>query len=297
MPVIKPSAYSNEKVNFSPFKKSSTGTSAQVFVNFEGRNNLQIQLPRARVPLNASDWDNNKKFSVSISIDKADPKMLPVIEMFNKIDQFILSHVHANAGPFLKMPGKSLEGLKDLFSGSLRYSKDDKGELKPYPPTLNLKLKEDKKNAKPFEVKLYNNDEDRTLITEQTPLEVLRRGAEITPIAECTGIWFAAGKFGVGWKLIQARIDVPVESPSGSGCAILDDEDSPPAPRKATAAPAVVADEDEEDEPPAPVGGAGVPAPAVVEEDDEEEEVVQPTPPPPKATTKKVVGGKKAVAK
>jgi hypothetical protein len=196
----------------------------------------------------------------------------------------------------MKMPGKSLDGLKDLFSGSLKYAKDDKGELKPYPPTLNLKLKEDKKNAKPFETKLYNNDEDRTLITEQTPLEVLRRGAEITPIVECTGIWFAAGKFGVGWKIIQARIDVPVESPSGSGCAILDDDDAPPpAPRKA--APAAVADEDDEEEPaPAPVaaaGGAGA-APAVVDED--EEEVVEPTPPPPKTTTKKAVGGKKVAA-
>ena len=292
MPVIKAPAFVESKVNFSPQKKSTTGTSSQIYVNYDGRNALQIQLPRTRIPLNASDWDNNKKFSVSVSIDKADSKMEPVINMLEAMDQFVLKHVHANAGPFMKMPGKSLDGLKDLFSGSLKYAKDDKGELKPYPPTLNLKLKEDKKNAKPFEVKLYNNDEEKTLITEQTPLEVLRRGAEITPIIECTGIWFAAGKFGIGWKLIQARIDVPVESPSGSGCAILDDDETTPVARKASAPVSTtlaVEDEetDEEEAPPTPA-----PAPAVVEE--EEEEVVQPTPTPAK---KKVVAKKVAAAK
>ncbi len=134
-------------------------------------------------------------------------------------------------------------------------------------------------------------DADKQLMEGVTPLEVLRRGAEVTPILDATGIWISDKKFGVTWKLHQAVVNTPAEGAS-NGCQVEDDDDlvvtSKPASKKVSAseeadlmaavlptksapAPAVEEDEEEDEDveedeivaaPPVPVKKAAAPAPA-----------------------------------
>ena len=109
---------------------------------------------------------------------------------------------------------------------------------------------------------------------------------------QCTGVWFAGGKFGLSWKAVQVRLD---SVPAGlRGPAFQEDEDAgftepaelaPVAPRRAAAAasslaaaPALEDDEETGHE----------------QEQEQEEEEVAPPPVPKKTvvTKKKVVGGK-----
>ena len=48
--------------------------------------------------------------------------------------------------------------------------------------------------------------------------------AQVVSLLECTGIWFAGGKFGVGWKVVQTQIKYKPQDSYGY-CAILEDSD------------------------------------------------------------------------
>jgi len=42
-----------------------------------------------------------------------------------------------------------------------------------------------------------------------TPLDFIRKGGRIATIIQCGGLWFANGKFGMTWKLVQAAVQKP----------------------------------------------------------------------------------------
>jgi hypothetical protein len=170
----------------------------------------------------------------------------------------------------------------------VRWGKDKDGNVKPYPPTVKLSLK---KNGESFDVKMFDGQVKPPVEYEGIPVEdLLVKGAVLRAVMQCTGIWFAGGKFGLSWKAAQIVMD---KVPEGvRGYAFVDDAEddavfSAPAPSSALASvmplpptvAAPVADEDEdmddapEDAEPIPLpiakkvtalGGAGPAKPAIV---------------------------------
>ncbi len=172
---------------------------------------------------------------------------------------------HKNAGKWFGMAGASREMIAILYTRSIKFSKDkETGAIKDYPPTFAASLKQ-KNDA--FDAELY--DDQKRLIEGMSPIDVLRRGAEVTPILDCTGIWKADKSFGLSWKLHQARVDVSAEG-AARGCVIEDEDDVAAAGGdidadvRAAVMPSEDAAEDEESE----------------ESDVEEHEVVQAPPKP-----------------
>jgi hypothetical protein len=115
--------------------------------------------------------------------------------------------------------------------------------------------------------------------------ELLVKRSELTALIECTGVWFAGGKFGVSWKAVQIRLD---SVPSGLRGYGFEEEDGDE----------VVADEEES----APVKSApkaaapAAAAHAAVEEEDEAEESGEEIAPPPMPKKTATVTKKKVVA-
>jgi hypothetical protein len=207
---------------------------------------------------------------------------------------------------------KSREVLSELYTPVVKFAKDAEGNLKPYPPTVKITLKQ--RDGK-FETQIY--DDKKRPLTDVPLEDVLVKGAIITTLIQCTGVWFAGGKFGLSWKAIQIRADKVPDSIRGF--AFLDEGDaveSTPAPRAAApkaAAPAPAAppsnafaalhdDDDEVDDeealapPPAVARPAAKAAPPPAEppaaDDDEDAEDAAPVPVPAKKTTitkKKVI--------
>ena len=285
--LIKAADYKNDQLKFNTGPSKQNPKEKRVYVNYgAGNSALQIQFPSTAVTFNASYYKGNTEStpSVVLSLDTSDPKMGPVIEMLNQIDEKALDFIHANAGPLMGKAGKSKELLRDLMKKTVRYSTDKAtGEVKPYPPTISLKLYKDAilKNL------------DKSIITTD-PVDVLRRGAVVTAIIQPTGVSLLNGTISVQFKLAAARIDVPANSAGGADF----DFDDAPAPATAAggaggpaavpAAPEVEEDEEEEIVTPAPVA-------APPEEESDEEEILPPQPTPP--AKKKVVATKKAAAK
>jgi hypothetical protein len=191
--------------------------------------------------------------------------------MLRAIDDFVIDAGVKNSKNWLGLDKVSRETVSALYTKSVRIGKDKEG--KDRSPVQSVAIKKNY-NTGVFDAVMYDNM-DRT-IEGVTPMEVLRRGAEVTCILDATSIWVAGGKFGISWKLHQARVDQAAETATSAPAFVDDDEEDAPAPTTST----FVADDEAEEE-----------------EEEEEEEVVEPVPAPapaPAPAPKKVV--KKAAA-
>ena len=60
---------------------------------------------------------------------------------------------------------------------------------------------------------------------ELTPVDYLHSGTQLATVIQCGGLWFANGKFGVTWKLIQAVVQKPRGSLTGTCFINLNNSD------------------------------------------------------------------------
>ena len=97
---------------------------------------------------------------------------------------------------------------------------------------------------------LYSNETH----PESSPVELIPKASQTAVIVQCGGIWFAGGKFGVTWKLLQAVVK-PKPTMKGRCLISLTQEDktvisAQPDTQEKDVGVAIVDDSDEEDEEP-----------------------------------------------
>ena len=260
--IVTPSNFNVSKLTVSDVKKLENGSS-QVYINYDGKR-LRVQAPRMPIPYTASDYQGNQKFKVQFSFRdrKSNPKVEAYYNMLEQIDNFVIDQATKNAGKWFKMTNASREMISLFFTPTIKISKDRDGNPKEYPPTQTLSLKQ--RNGA-FASELY--DEKKQLIEGVSPLDVLRRGAEVTAMCDASSIWIADKKFGLSWSLFQALVNTPGEG-GGYGCQIQEDDESTPV---------VVSSREEKS-----LMEAVLPAAEDEEEDEEEDEgEVVPAPPVP----------------
>jgi Family of unknown function (DUF5871) len=289
--VITPESFNVSKVTFSAVKSLESG-GKQAYLNYDGRQ-LVMQVGPLETPFGMSVFDKAgpPKYSVDLKLRGYDdpsnnPTSAAVYTALHGLDEFMLDQGVKNSAAWFRGP-KTREVLAELYTPTVKFAKDAEGNLKPYPPTLKLQLRQ--RDGK-FETAVYD-DKKRPL--KDVPLEdILVKGTVMTALIQCTGVWFAGGKFGISWKAIQIRAD-KVPSTIGKSYAFTDAEDSgaaaAPAPANRFAALHDEEDEVDDEEALAPPAKAAA-APPPVEEDEDEE---APVPIPVKKSVKMI---KKVVA-
>ena len=103
----------------------------------------------------------------------------------------------------------SREVIDALFSPMLRYPKNQEtGEPDTTrSPTLKVKLPywDGKFNCEIYDMNdnvLFPNEEDPSV----TPQSLIQKGSNVAVIIQNSGVWFAGGKFGTTWKLVQCVV-------------------------------------------------------------------------------------------
>jgi hypothetical protein len=286
MSIVTPSTFDISKLSISEIKKLEKAPTSIVYLNYNG-GKLRIQTPQMPIPYDAGDFNGNKKYKVNLSFrDRAQAKKVAAYyELLETIDNFVLAHAaeKENAKKWFKLPGATRDMVGAFFTPSIRVSKDKDGNPKDYPPVHSVALKTTYGSGA-FETTLY--DEQKRRLESVTPLDVLRKGAEITGVVDCGGVWVGDKKFGITWKLTQARVDVPAQG-TDLGCVIadedeVDDEEIAAAPKSRAAAPAAPMHEEEEEN---------------EDGEDDEGEILEPVPVPVKAPVSVKKPVKKAGAK
>ena len=300
--VVTPAAFNVSKITFSAVKSLESG-GKQAYLNYNNQP-LVLQVGPLTTPFGMSVFDKGPvpKYSVDLNLRGYDdpannPGTAAIYNVLHSLDEHMLEQGVKNAVAWFK-GAKSREVLSELYSPTVKFAKDQQGNVKPYPPTIKLQLRQ--RNGK-FETAVY--DDHKRPLTDVPLEDVLVKGTVMTALIQCTGVWFAGGKFGISWKAIQIRADkVPQKlsnyaflgddgdaSSSSSSSASAPQANAVPQaalPKTPTASSfANLHDEEEEVDDEEALAPKATP-PATQEDEDEDEEA--PIPVPAKAKTMSV---------
>lgn len=291
--IVSPSSFNASAVTFSPVKMLESG-GKQAYLNYDTRP-LVMQIGSLETPFGLSVFDkvSPPKYTVELNLrgydDPSNPKVSSIYNALNALDEHLIDQGVKNSRAWFKAD-LNREMVKMFYTPTLRFAKDAEGNAKPYPPTLKIQLR--KRDGK-FETAIYD-DKKRSLA--EVPLEdIIVKKAFLTVLIQCTGVWFAGGKFGLSWKALQIRADKIPESIRGF--AFLDEGDAPepvkaakashpaPAPASTKVEQFAALDDDIDDE------EALRPAPSQKQEQeqDDDDDLEESPAPVPKKTVKTVV--------
>lgn len=287
MSVVTVSSFDAKKLSVSDVKKLDNGSS-QVYINYDGKR-LRLQAPRLVIPYDAGDYKENKKYKVSFSFKGMDtnPKVAAYFKVLEAIDNFVIDQATKNAAKWFKMSTTNRDVIATIYTPSVKYAIDAAtGDRKDLPPTQSVALKTPKGA---FDTEMYDNKNQA--IEGMTPVEVLRRNAEVTPIVDATGIWIADKKFGLSWKLHQVRVDVHGEGGATRGfLGVEEDTTSVPAVVGGAGAASGVSADEEEDLMAAVMPTKSAPPTGDDDEEEDEDEVIPAPPVPAKKTVAPAAG-------
>ena len=253
-------------------------------INNKTKSSLKLRFPLA-LTWGAQQFidqtSNRESYSMSIQFP-GDGYTTPLtqkwLESMTSMEEVVLTHVMANWKKLFNKPTPSREVADALYTRSLKYSKDpNTGEVNmTKSPTMKVKLGywENK-----FDCEIYSPD-GKMIYSQEThpnmsPVELIPKASQTAVIVQCGGVWFAGGKFGVTWKLVQAVVK-PKPTMKGKCLISLTPEDKSVISTQQLAQEEedntmqIADDSDDEEEPPAPVvvaapaPVAAPPAPVVV---------------------------------
>ena len=177
--------------------------------DFEGNGrktyDMALQFPSDDYQTDATSafLDNMKEFEKKIKADAIANR----VEWFNK--------------------GKLTPEVVDaLFSPMLKYPKnpDTKEPDESRSPTMRIKL--DKWDGE-FTCEIYDLEQKMLFPNSDegiTPMSLIPKAINVAVMIRCGGLWFANGKFGVTWKLVQACVK-PKQSLKGRCLIQLSSDD------------------------------------------------------------------------
>jgi len=213
--------FNADNIRFSAPKANSSGGKSVGILNKLTNSGIRISTP-LMTTWGASDYEGNQKFEMSLQFpnkdypsEDAETFLQNMVALENKIKADAL----ANSKDWFGKVHKNAEVVDALYSPMLKYPKD-KSTGEPdltRAPTLKVKLPiwEGVWKCEVYDedgVKLFPNPSNPCV----TPLDLLTKGLKVATLIQCGGLWFANGKFGVTWKLIQVVVPKPKESLSGS---------------------------------------------------------------------------------
>ena len=245
------------KVSFSTPKTLDNG-GKMIYVNYNGGiNPLHIQTPEGELI-----WDPNYfaddgkemdssltgKYSVTMSIKKAEKGMLEFHDSFVALDEYIMKAAKENSQAWFKKPKISEDAIRELYTPQIKVSVDSETGLpNEYPPKFTYKVV--KRDGKFKDFVIYDNNKKVFDVNKTTdePVElsnVMVKGARVKVVLKCNGIWVANGKFGCTWRAEQMRVKVP--EGGLRDFAILSDSDEEDTEETVDEKPIMIEDSDEE---------------------------------------------------
>lgn len=222
--ILTPEKFDINNVKFSEPKNLSNGGKA-IYLNYETDGNKQIivfQSPKMMCPYGISCFDQGDypKYSLEMSFGGMDDD--PTLERFfqnlESLDKKLISEGMKNSQAWFKKKKISEEVVTALYAPQIKVSRDkETGEPNnKYPPTFKVKVpyKDER-----FTCSVYDNKKNKV---EDNISDILGKGCRVQCLIQCVGLWFAGGKYGCSWKIVQVKVN---PSKSITGYSFVDDSD------------------------------------------------------------------------
>jgi hypothetical protein len=130
-----------------------------------------------------------------------------------------------NCKDWMNKAKMSAEVVDALWTPMLKYPKDQQTGEFDYTRAPTLRLKIPVWDGE-WKIELYDMDQKQLFPNDNgtMPTELVAKATNVATVMQCGGIWFANGKFGVTWKLVQAVVK-PKQSMRGQCLISLSPED------------------------------------------------------------------------
>lgn len=187
--------------------KQLTGGARIVPLYYDGKPFI-IQTARMTCSYGLSKWGEGvtAKYSIDGSFKNRDANasLQSFYDFLSELDKFMVEKGVENSVEWFKKKHTNTEVVAALYSHTLRLPKDkETGEVTDkYPPTfkMNLPVKDGKCTCKVY-------DHTKNLIDIMNGVNL--KGATVTSLMKCTGVWLAGGNYGLTLKVEQLRVETP----------------------------------------------------------------------------------------
>lgn len=276
--------YSKPKVN------AAGGKSVNIF-NPETQQVLNLSTPLVLtwgVSEFVDDTNGKRTYDMALQFPSSE-YATPATERFlagvKAMEAKIKADAVTNSKEWFNKQKMSPEVIDALFHPMLRYPKDQNTGEPDLERAPTLKVKLNYWDGAFDRTEIYDMDQQMLFGPGKQepgrgPIELIPKATNVAVVMRCGGIWFANGKFGCTWRLVQAVVK-PRPTLAGRCHIQLDTED-----RERLAAQC---DDDDEDIPSAP--------PTITVDSDEEDEASSTPPPVPSFETSSPAEPKKVVKK
>ena len=218
--IIDGTLFNADNIKYSAPKANPSGGKSINIINKMTSSGVRLATPTL-LTWGASDFvdesgKGNGKFEMSLQFpNDADDKtadtdafLANLIRLENKVKADALKFSKEWFGKILK----SEDVVEALWTPMLKYSRNKNTGEPDYgrAPVLRVKLAQ---WEGVWKSEIYDEDGEKLFPDASnpaiTPLDFIRKGGQIATIIQCGGLWFANGKFGMTWKLVQAAVQKP----------------------------------------------------------------------------------------
>lgn len=214
------------KINDAKGPNAKSGKSIYFYHNGKP---LYFQTPVTTTPFGITCWDENQavpKFTMNITL--GDNSFL---EKIQEIENRIIDEAFNDSQNWFKKKYANRDVVAELFSSSIRWSKDkETGEVcDKYPPTMKLNMSyiNDAFTCEGYQ-KVTIKDQPQQINPLEISRETIYKNASVIAIIQCSGIWVIGNKFGATFRAVQLmRIDNGYNTGPKkiTGYAFIDDSD------------------------------------------------------------------------
>ena len=283
-------------VSLGKLKANSAGGKNVPIYNTHQRRNLHLSTPLMLTwGVNENDFDGNGKVSYDMSLqfpneDYSTDNTTQFLKNLTQLETFIKNSAMENSKDWFNKPKMTEEVIEALYTPMIKYPKYPQGHANQgevdtsRAPSIRVKISYWNDNG--FDAEVYDTKQKMLFPNESdadvTPVTLITKASNVAVVIQCGGIWFANGKFGVTWRLVQAVVK-PRANLKGKCHIMLDSsekeklESQVEEENDATAAD----DTDDEDAEPLPPTPASAPAPAPTPAPAAPTPAPAPTPPAP----------------
>jgi len=222
--LIEATEFNCENIKYSSPKGNSAGGKAVNIYNRITNSRLNLSTPMM-LTWGASDFvdqktgEGNGKFEMTLQFptdEYNNDELRKFLENMKAFENKIKADALKNSKDWFGKIHKSSDVVDALYTPMLKYSKDSNTGEYNYskPPSIRVKI--------PiwegvWKCEVYDDDGVCLFPNTKgiTPVTLIPKATNVKVLMTCGGIWFANGKFGVTWKLIQAMVQKPRAQLSG----------------------------------------------------------------------------------
>ena len=222
--ITKFSNFTTDAAHFGGARPNSRGGKNVPLFDRNG-NKLVLRLPKSPcwgMNENVDEASGRKSYSINLRLTNDSP----MTEKFQALENWVVAQCVSHGKDWFGKANMSEDVVRALFYPILKYPKD-KGTGEPdttRDPSVKLKVPYWEGD---YKCELYSMD-SKPLYTpthklaDVTPVEMVPMNSDIMALVQCDGLWFTAGRCGLTFKLLQAKIEEPVRLEGG---CFLDDSD------------------------------------------------------------------------